>query len=58
MVGTAGFEPATATHIEWLRTGALLTAKELEAGKVGKTGKIGDICYQSATKFLRITHRS
>jgi hypothetical protein len=28
-----------------------LTAKELEAGKVGKTGKIDDICYQFATNF-------
>jgi hypothetical protein len=45
----------TPTHIEWLGTGALLTAKKLEAGKVVKTGKMGDICYQFATKFLRIT---
>jgi hypothetical protein len=48
----------TATHIEWFRIGTLLTAKELEAVKIGKTGKMGDICYQFATKFLRITHRS
>ena len=27
----------------------MLTAKGLETGKVGKTGKIGAICYQIAT---------
>jgi hypothetical protein len=28
-----------------------LTAKDLRAGTVGKTGKIGAICYQNATKI-------
>jgi hypothetical protein len=28
-----------------------LIGKGLEAGKVGKTDKIGDICYQFATNF-------
>jgi hypothetical protein len=51
MVDLVGIEPTTSS-MPWKYQGRpLLTAKDLQAGRVGKTGKIGAICYQNATKI-------
>jgi len=42
----------TTSSMPWKYQGrSVLTAKDLRAGIVGKTGKIGAICYQFATKI-------
>ncbi len=51
MVDLVGIEPTTSS-MPWKYQGRpVLTAKDLLAGTVGKTGKIGAICYQNATKI-------
>jgi hypothetical protein len=51
MVDLVGIEPTTSS-MPWKYQGrSILTAKDLRAGIVGKTGKIGAICYQFATKI-------
>jgi len=51
MVDLVGIEPTTSS-MPWKYQGrSILTAKDLRAGIVGKTGKIGAICYQIATKI-------
>jgi len=51
MVDLVGIEPTTSS-MPWKYQGrSVLTAKDLRAGIVGKTGKIGAICYQFATKI-------
>jgi hypothetical protein len=50
MVDLVGIEPTTSSMPWKYRGMSVLTAKDLGAGIVGQTGKIGAICYQFATK--------
>jgi hypothetical protein len=52
LVDLTGIEPVTSS-MPWNEANIkILTAKDLLAGRVGKTGLIGDICDENATNFL------
>src|SRR5208283_4648536 len=51
MVGTRGLEPLTSTVSRYRSTSRPLILKGLIAGRTGKTGTNGPICYQIATKI-------
>jgi hypothetical protein len=51
LVDLVGIEPTTSSMPCCGFRRKLLTVKHLLVGKTGKTGLIGDICYQNATKI-------
>ncbi|HEY1938773.1 MAG TPA: hypothetical protein VGJ33_12625 [Candidatus Angelobacter sp.] len=53
MVDLVGIEPTTSSMPWNLQNANLLTVKDLKTGIAGKTGLIGAICYQFATKFTK-----